>query len=154
MRLCKRDACPRWAVSQRHRDPSLSLAQGWGQRTVTVGPWAAAGPPADICHGWLCRRSRGFPTSCANPGSVSHWRTLVAGADGGGELGDKGLAWDIVPYPRGEIKDLLVSLKGEAMVGGQRPPARYGRQMWGKQELSAQIQPRAHHLFEIGEELS
>lgn len=60
------------------------------------------------------------------------------GADEGRQLGDSRTAWDIVPYPYGEIRDLLV--KGESAVWDQHPLARYGQQTWGKQELSAQIQ--------------
>lgn len=89
--------------------PKLIPALGWGQMTATVGPRAAAGPLANICPEWLCRRSRGFPTSCTNLGSVIHRQMLVVGADGDGQLGNNSPAWDTVPYPHGEIRDLLVS---------------------------------------------
>lgn len=89
---------------------------------------------------WLCRRSRGFPTSCTNPGSVIHRRTFVTGADGGGQLGDK---VGHRPVPLRPDQRPSRELKGEqtATVRGRYPLARDGQQMWGKQELSAQIQP-------------
>lgn len=87
MWLCKRDACPHWAVSQCHHGPNLSLCAA--HTAVALGPWAAARPLANICLGVFAERAKVFPPAagvglCESP---AHARDGGRWADRPGKTG-------------------------------------------------------------------
>lgn len=112
--------------------PKPVPAWGWGSDSGTRSCSGTAGehlPPR------FCRRSRGFPTSCTNLGSVIHRQM---------EADSSRTAWDIVSDPRRDQRPF----RGRTRHRGSGPAN------VGKLELSVQMQLRTQHLFEIGEELS
>lgn len=115
--------------------------------TVTWGPRAASGPLLIIFPSGFADGRGDFPQLHE---SGLHDSRADAGG-GAGQLGDKPAHVGHHPLPTQRAQGTSCELKGEpaTAVRGQSL-VRYGQQMWGKQELSAQIQPQTQHLFEIG----
>lgn len=79
MWLCKRDACPHWAVSQCHHGPNLSLCAA--HTAVAAGPRPKPDRWQTSASVSLQKEPR-FSHQLQESGSVSHRHTLVMGADG------------------------------------------------------------------------